>query len=309
MAGNRAGTPPFAARAGTGGGLQAGEVSGGPPGLTFAEVVTALPTDGLDRPVGTRVWYLDEGVYTPYDKIGSADDAWTIAGEETASVFSVTYTDATTSIAPDLLTLSHFSSGTAAAGFGSSILFRGQDASGSSDDMARIAVYWSNPTGASEVSAIGLQTRGDGASLAQIMTAFGSSGAGSSVHFHTTRIHVNSGFRFVIGTSTTTPNVGSSNPLYLGAAQIYVGTQLYGTAAAPSYSWDGDLDTGMYRDTADEVAFAIGAAEGMRLRAPADGETAMLVRRNVGGAFSLQRVSMGAADSGGAGFKVLRVPN
>jgi hypothetical protein len=41
----------------------------------------------------------------------------------------------------------------------------------------------------------------------------------------------------------------------------------------------------------------------------ADTETAMLVRRNVGGTLSLQRVSMGAADSGGAGFKVLRVPN
>lgn len=41
----------------------------------------------------------------------------------------------------------------------------------------------------------------------------------------------------------------------------------------------------------------------------ADTETVLLVRRNVGGAFSLQRVSMGAADSGGAGFKLLRVPN
>lgn len=41
----------------------------------------------------------------------------------------------------------------------------------------------------------------------------------------------------------------------------------------------------------------------------ADTETALLVRRNVGGAFSLQRVSMGAADSGGSGFKVLRVAN
>jgi hypothetical protein len=41
----------------------------------------------------------------------------------------------------------------------------------------------------------------------------------------------------------------------------------------------------------------------------ADGETALLLRRNVGGTLSLQRVSMGAVDSGGTGFKVLRVPN
>ncbi len=47
----------------------------------------------------------------------------------------------------------------------------------------------------------------------------------------------------------------------------------------------------------------------MELAAAADGETALLVRRNVGAAFTLQRVSMGIADSGGAGFKVLRVPN
>jgi hypothetical protein len=43
--------------------------------------------------------------------------------------------------------------------------------------------------------------------------------------------------------------------------------------------------------------------------APADGETALLLRRNVGGSYTLQRVSMGADDSGGTGYKVLRVPN
>lgn len=42
---------------------------------------------------------------------------------------------------------------------------------------------------------------------------------------------------------------------------------------------------------------------------PADGATALLVRRNVGGTLTLQTVSMGATDSGGVGFKVLRVPN
>jgi hypothetical protein len=40
------------------------------------------------------------------------------------------------------------------------------------------------------------------------------------------------------------------------------------------------------------------------------GETAIFVRRNVGGGtFSLERVSVGAANSGGTGFRVLRVPN
>jgi hypothetical protein len=41
----------------------------------------------------------------------------------------------------------------------------------------------------------------------------------------------------------------------------------------------------------------------------ADGETALLLRRNVGGVFSLVRISMGAPDSGGTGYRILRVPN
>jgi hypothetical protein len=41
----------------------------------------------------------------------------------------------------------------------------------------------------------------------------------------------------------------------------------------------------------------------------APGQTAILVRRNVGGTFSTQRVSMGGPNSGGAGFRMLRVPN
>lgn len=40
-----------------------------------------------------------------------------------------------------------------------------------------------------------------------------------------------------------------------------------------------------------------------------DGETALMISRNVGGVYSVQKVSMGVTDSGGAGFKLLRVPN
>lgn len=47
----------------------------------------------------------------------------------------------------------------------------------------------------------------------------------------------------------------------------------------------------------------------LQMSNPADGETTLLLRRNVAGVFALVRVSMGAVDSGGAGFKLLRVPN
>jgi hypothetical protein len=42
---------------------------------------------------------------------------------------------------------------------------------------------------------------------------------------------------------------------------------------------------------------------------PTSGETVLLVRYHNGTAVSLSRVTVGAADSGGTGFKVLRVPN
>lgn len=40
-----------------------------------------------------------------------------------------------------------------------------------------------------------------------------------------------------------------------------------------------------------------------------DTETALVVRRNVGGTFSMQRVFVGVVDSGGSGFRLLRVAN
>jgi hypothetical protein len=44
-------------------------------------------------------------------------------------------------------------------------------------------------------------------------------------------------------------------------------------------------------------------------RSPANGNVGLAVYRNVGGSLTLEQVSMGAVDSGGAGFKLLRVPN
>jgi hypothetical protein len=68
-----------------------------------------------------------------------------------------------------------------------------------------------------------------------------------------------------------------------------------------------------YSQTAGRFDFwsATAGADAFRLETSsiADTETAMLVRRNVGGAYSLQRVSMDAVDTAGAGYRALRVPN
>lgn len=57
------------------------------------------------------------------------------------------------------------------------------------------------------------------------------------------------------------------------------------------------------------VLSGVSADLGAQLDDAADGQTTLLLMRNVGGTLTLQRVSMGAADSGGAGYKLLRVPN
>lgn len=64
--------------------------------------------------------------------------------------------------------------------------------------------------------------------------------------------------------------------------------------------------------TTNQLSTEAGGVEVQRHVADAatvDTETSILLRRNVGGTFSVVRVSMGAADSAGAGFKTLRVPN
>lgn len=82
-----------------------------------------------------------------------------------------------------------------------------------------------------------------------------------------------------------------------------------GTAALPALSFVGDTNTGVFRQAADVLGLSVGGNEALRVAEPTDGNVALLVRRNVAGVLSLQQVSMGAADSGGAGFKALRVPN
>jgi hypothetical protein len=59
--------------------------------------------------------------------------------------------------------------------------------------------------------------------------------------------------------------------------------------------------------TRDGTAGIIGEAFGVRT--PANDETALMIARNLGGTITTQRVSMGAADSGGTGFRLLRVSN
>jgi hypothetical protein len=81
-------------------------------------------------------------------------------------------TDAATATVTDLLTLDHRSSGTAASGYGTGILFRGQDGSATAggDDLGRISATMTTVTSGAEVSAMQLQTRTAGGALATALT-------------------------------------------------------------------------------------------------------------------------------------------
>lgn len=98
-----------------------------------------------------------------------------------------------------------------------------------------------------------------------------------------------------------------------------------GSAATPSLSFTNDTNTGLYRSGADvlnfstggtsrmqiettELSMTFGGAQAFKVDANATaGNTRMLVYDVDNG--TIERVSVGAADSGGAGFKVLRIPN
>jgi hypothetical protein len=81
-----------------------------------------------------------------------------------------------------------------------------------------------------------------------------------------------------------------------------------GTAGAPSYEFQSDQDSGMYSAGADSVSIAAGGTRVFDVDGTTTGgATRLRIYDNDNAA--LERVTVGAADSGGAGFKVLRIPN
>ncbi len=75
---------------------------------------------------------------------------------------------------------------------------------------------------------------------------------------------------------------------------------------------------GFYANSANDAGYVsvfakktgVAVTEVMRINpAAAADETALLIERNLAGTFTLQRVSMNAVDTAGAGFRALRVPN
>lgn len=79
-----------------------------------------------------------------------------------------------------------------------------------------------------------------------------------------------------------------------------------GAVGAPSIQFT-DADTGLFEQAAGNVAVTLNGVESARFSGGGAGEVNLMLYDVT--AATLQRVSIGANDSGGAGFRVLRIPN
>jgi hypothetical protein len=79
-----------------------------------------------------------------------------------------------------------------------------------------------------------------------------------------------------------------------------------GVVGAPT-----EPDMQCVHDAPNQLTWQIGVAHAnaLRISEPAAGELALLVRRNTGGVFSLERLSQAGVDTAGAGFRMVRIPN
>ena len=105
--------------------------------------------------------------------------------------------------------------------------------------------------------------------------------------------------------------VVTSLPLQGSNANAYELADVSATATAASLRPDrSDTNTGIGHNAPDQVSIVTGGLEAARFEDPADlaaGETSLHVFDDDNN--TLEQVTVGAADSGGLGFKVLRIPN
>jgi len=88
-------------------------------------------------------------------------------GPDFITPITVTLADAATATATRALTLTHSTSGISAAGFGTSILFRGEDDGGNAEDMATLNVQYSNTAVGTEGTYFSFSPRNNGGALTE----------------------------------------------------------------------------------------------------------------------------------------------
>ena len=120
--------------------------------------------------------------------------------------------DAATSTVTNVLRLEHESTGTAAAGFGSGLLFTGESSSTLNRDMAQISSLWTTATDASRASALTFSTLTGAGSLTERARINGAGNVGIGTTSPSTTLHVNGQILSGYATGTTgTISWASSN--------------------------------------------------------------------------------------------------
>ena len=132
--------------------INLGSGGGGVTGLTSADAGNAIADNELIRGDGTT-------------GIQGSTAILTDAGELTLTV-----ADAGTTTVSTALTLAHTTSGTAAAGLGTGILFQIEDAGGTLENACSIEAQWIDAGAASEDSELVFKARAAGASPVEVMT-------------------------------------------------------------------------------------------------------------------------------------------
>jgi len=126
----------------------------------------------------------------------------------------------------------------------------------------------------------------------------------------------NDGFFKQSGVLKYSLNGTATNDVIFGASGIQSGNtngpfmlnSEVATATNPVWAFIGDDDTGIGKAGADQLSLIAGGAEGARVDTDATAGNTRFMLYDIDNA-TLERVTVGAADSGGVGFKVLRIPN
>lgn len=185
-----------------------------------------------------------------------------------------TVDDAITNAITDLVTIVHTTTGTAAANIGTGLLYRSENGAGTTVDVVRAAGILTTVTAAAETSAFVVQTRNAGAALAEV-ARFAASGAifGSIVIAPVGAVGAPS-YTFSGDNSTGVYHPAASQVGIACAgsqiAQFSSGSTILsssilvvpaGTVGAPSYTFSGSNQTGLYLPATDKLGVSSGGAE------------------------------------------------
>jgi hypothetical protein len=146
------------------------------------------------------------------------------SGTVPEAMLDIYKSDSVTNALTDVGILRHNSSGTPAANFGGSILFKLKSSTTADQDAARVGAIWTSATHASRTSAFTIQLVNNAGNLSEV---FRVTGAGS------------------VGIGTTNPQ--NALDVVRGAA----GTMGKGTYEAASFEYNGDMKVGVYTSSSN----------------------------------------------------------